>query len=390
MSRHEIKIAGDTITKDELSNLADWIKSGARLTMGELTKQFESEFSKYIGTKYAVFVNSGSSANLIITYALLKSDMLRNKRAIISAVSWVTTLAPFLQLGFQPYLCEIAKDSLGIDPNYFEDLCKKHNPSILILVHVLGHPNKMADICAIADKYHVILVEDACEALGSTYHNKKVGSLGLAGSFSFYYSHHISTIEGGMATTNNRDLYNAMLSMRSHGWGRDIEPEYLQRIKGNYGVDECREFYTFYYPGFNLRSTDLSAFLGLSQIKKIDHIAKKREENFNYYKKLLSAKYYYQKSKSGSLSSFAFGTFVKNRLEVSQYLKKNGIETRPLICGSLGRQPFWIKKFGVCKFQNADIVHENGIYLPNHLGLGKNEIEYVCNKFSDIAEPLSL
>ena len=344
MNKYKINLAENTISKEELYKLADWIKSGARLTKGELTEKFESEFSKYIGNKYSVFVNSGSSANLLMIYSLLENGMLKNKKAIIPAVSWITTLSPFIQLGFTPYLCDSEKYTLGIDPNYFEDLCKKYDPSVLIIVHVLGHPNKMSDILEICKKYGVILLEDSCEALGTLYNNKKLGTMGKAGSFSFYYGHQISTIEGGMVVTDDRELYNTMLSIRSHGWGRDIEPKYMKQLMKDYGIDEFREFYTFYYPGFNLRSTDLNAFLGLSQIKKIDKIAEKRENNFLCYRDYLTNKFYHQKSEHDRLSSFAFGTFVKNRLDVYKYLKKNGVETRPLICGSMGKQPFWIKK----------------------------------------------
>ena len=156
----------------------------------------------------------------------------------------------------------------------------------------------------------------------------------------------------------------------------------------DYNIDEIREYYTFYYPGFNLRSTDLNAFLGISQLEKADAIARKREENFICYKHHLADKFYFQHSQYDRLSNFAYGTLVGNRLQVYRHLKENGIETRPLICGSLGRQPFWIKKYGEKKFSNADIVHDNGIYLPNHLNLSKDEIKYICEKFLDVAEPI--
>lgn len=390
MCKNKIKLAENTITKEELDGLANWIKSGNRLTKGDLTKKFENKFSKYIGNKYSVFVNSGSSANLLIVYSLLEDGMLKNKKVVVPAVSWVTTVSPFMQLNFKPYLCETDKETLGINPNYFEYMCKKYNPSVLILVHVLGHPNKMNEIEEICKKYNVILLEDACEAIGTVYDNKKLGTIGLASSFSFYYGHQISTIEGGMVTTNSRKLYNTMLSIRSHGWGRDVEPEYVQPLMKNYNIDEFREYYTFYYPGFNLRATDLNAFLGLSQIKKMNEIVRKRENNFKLYMQYLSEDFYYQQSEYEKLSSFAYGTFVKNRLDTYRYLKQNGIETRPLICGSMGKQPFWVKKYGETNLPIADLVHDKGIYLPNHLEIDKKKIEYICEKFLDVAEPLEI
>jgi len=383
-----IKLAEQTISKTELRLLAKWIKEDNQLTKGPLTKEFENEFSRYIGVNHSVFVNSGSSANLLMIYSLLEGKYLKNNNIIVPAISWITTLSPIIQLGLNPILCEADKNDLGIDLEYFEYLCKKHNPSLLIIVHVLGHPNKIEEILKICNKYNVILIEDACEALGTAYKGFNAGNLGRAGSFSFYYGHHISTIEGGMVTTNDTNLYNIMLSIRSHGWSRDVDFDVRNKWSSKFDIDEIRSFYTFYYPGFNLRSTDLNAFLGLSQIKKLNSIIEKRERNFNYYKKLLHPRFYCQSSENDKLSSFAYGTFVKNRMEVYEALKNNNIESRPLICGSMGRQPFWVKKFGLQHFKIADLVHENGIYLPNHSSLTINEIKYISKVFINSAIPL--
>lgn len=390
MKRYSIKLAEDTISEKELSDLADWIKTGARLTKGELTKEFEKVFADYIGTKYSVFVNSGSSANLLMAYALLESETLKNKNVIVPAVSWITTLSPFLQLGFKPFLCDSDIENLGVDLNHFEDLCKKHHPSVAIIVHVLGHPNRMNELNEICGKYNVALLEDACEALGTILNGKKLGSFGKAASFSFYYGHHISTIEGGMVTTDDHKLYNLMLSIRSHGWSRDVEQNVKDFWLKEYDIDEFRELYTFYYAGFNLRSSDLNAFLGISQLKRINDIVNIRERNYNLYKNKLSSKFYSQSNESDVLSNFAFGTFVKNRIEVFKFLKNSEIETRPLICGSMGRQPFWIKNFGELHMPVADLVHDNGIYLPNNLKINKDKIEYISEKFLEIAEPIFL
>lgn len=388
MQDNWIKLAQDTIEQDEINNLADWIKQNNQLTKGPLTKQFESEFAKYIGSKYAVFVNSGSSANLLMYYACLEQGNLKNTKVIVPAISWITTLSPAIQLGFTPLLCDADKDDLGLDLKHFEELCEKERPSLAIVVHVLAHLNKMDEIKKICAKYDVQLIEDACEALGSQNNSIKAGNFGLAGSFSFYYGHHISTIEGGMVVTNDRELYNIMLSIRSHGWSRDIEPEYETMWKADFDVDEFRNLYSFYYPGFNLRSTDLNAFLGLSQIKKMDHIVAKRSANFEFYKKYLGDKYFYQKSNTDVLSSFAFGTFAQNRLAVSHHLKSHKIECRPLVCGSMGRQPFWIKKYGEMHMPNADKIHDFGLYLPNHDKITEEEIKFVSEKFKEIAIPI--
>jgi CDP-6-deoxy-D-xylo-4-hexulose-3-dehydrase len=385
-----IKLAENTIKKEELISLADWIVKDPQLTKGPLVSKFEEEFSNYVGTEYAVMVNSGSSANLLMAYSLLEAGYLRNKKVIVPAISWITTVSPFLQLGFDVFLCDSDKKNLGLNVVHLEQLLIKEKPSVLIMVHVLGHLNNMDEIKALCDKHNVIILEDACEALGTQYNGCRAGSFGLAGSFSFYYGHHISTIEGGAVTTNDRKLYNIMLSIRSHGWSRDVDEEYKTEWKNNFDVDDVREFYTFYFAGFNLRSTDLNAYLGISQLKSMELIVDKRETNYLHYKEALNEKFWIQESNYEKLSSFAFGLIVKNRIEVFQALKENNIEVRPLICGSMGRQPFWIKKYGKVNLPVADIIHDNGLYLPNHLYLSKNDIDRITDVVNKTAIPLYL
>jgi CDP-4-dehydro-6-deoxyglucose reductase, E1 len=389
--KFKINLAEATIDQSELNALAGWIQTNPHITKGPLTVEFERQFAEYIGCKYAVFVNSGSSANLIMYTALLESGRLRNQKVIVPAVSWITTLSPAIQLGFEPILCDADPNNLGLDSHHLRALCAEHRPALMILVHVLGHINDMEEIYAICREYDVLLLEDACEALGSRHQDGRMtGNLALAGSFSFYFGHHISTIEGGMVCTNDRDLYNLFLSIRSHGWGRDVERDYQSAWCAEYDVDEFRNYYMFYYPGYNLRSTDLNAFLGMSQLKKMPEIAKLRAKHFSVYDRCIDSRFWRQSSRCAELSSFAFGTFVENRLETFHALKDAGIESRPLICGSMGRQPFWIKKYGELPLKIADKVHYNGIYLPNHANLDEEKIHYMAEVFNRVAEPFKL
>lgn len=381
-----VSLANNTIEKSELENLSSWILTGKRLTKGPLCQKFEQSFSKWQGSKYGVFVNSGSSANLLIAQALLEAKRLQNKTIIAPAVSWVTTVTPFIQLGYDVQLCDCNKTDLGLDVDHLKQLCREFKPSAVILVHVLGHSCQIDMIKQICEEYNCLLIEDSCEALGSIAYGKKLGSHGLAGSFSFYYGHHISTVEGGMVVTDDEALYHIMLSIRSHGWGRDIPIDVHERWKSDYGIDEVRDLYTFYYSGFNLRSTDLNAFLGLSQLEKLDSICVKRAKNFELYCNHLTD-FFIQTSLTSLISNFAYGTLVKNRSEVYSYLKNNEIESRPLICGNLGLHPFWVKSFGKLSLKNADVVHEKGIYLPNHFNLSESDIRRVCYAFKKIAEP---
>ncbi len=383
-----IRLAENTITHEELLALSEWIPNSPQLTKGPLVIEFEKKFASFTGTKHCVMVNSGSSANLLMAYSLLEGNYLKNKKVVVPAISWITTLSPFLQFGFDVLLCDSNNVNLGLDTQKLEEIFIKEKPALLILVHVLAHLNDMEEINRLCEKYDVILIEDACEALGtSDVNGKKAGNLSLAGSFSFYYGQHISTIEGGAVTTNDTKLYNLMLSIRSHGWSRDVDSNFKEEWKKEFSIDDVREFYTFYYPGFNLRSTDLNAFIGISQLDKMEEIIKVRENNYNLYNKFLEGKYWKQESKYSELSSFAYGTIVENRMEVFNHLKKNNIEVRPLICGSMGKQPFWIKKYGHTPLEVADVIHDYGLYLPNHLYLDEEKIKFVCDKFKEVAVP---
>lgn len=387
MNEKPIFLADDTISRGELSELCQWILAGNRLTKGEQTLAFESEFGAWIGAKYSIFTNSGSSSNLLMVAGLKEAGYLKNNKVVAPAVSWVTTVSPLMQLGFDVTLCDCDPVNLGLNIAHLTELCEQDPPSLIILVHVLGHANDMRAIDALCEKYGILLIEDACEALGSQIDGKYLGNLSLAGSFSFYYGHHISTIEGGMVVTSDFDLYQIMLSLRSHGWSRDLSEETRKGLSKQYDIDEFRNLYTFYYPGFNLRSTDLQAFLGRSQLQTIERITEIRQSNFETYRRLLND-YYSQESENSVTSSFAFGTLVANRNEVHAHLSKNRIECRPLICGNIGRHPFWLNKFGPSKLPLSDTVHDYGIYLPNHHNLTTDDVERVCNVFKDVAVPL--
>ena len=381
-----IKLTDNTISLKNINSLINWLKKNPRLTKGDLTLKFEKIFSNWIKRRYSIFVNSGSSANLLIAQGLLEAKMLKNKIMIAPAVSWVTTVTPFLQMGYDVKLCDCSKSDLGLDISHLEKLCKRYRPSLLILVHVLGHANDMKSIKKICSKYKVRIIEDTCEALGSTYEGKNLGTLGIASTFSFYYGHHISTIEGGMLTLDDKKLYNILLSIRSHGWGRDLENYERNQLEKKYKIDNVRSLYTFYYSGFNLRPTDLNAFLGIQQMKVLTKKIRIRFRNFKLYLKNLSS-FWAQQSGAKTVSNFGYAIMVKNRKELFDYLKKNKIETRPLICGNMGQQPFWLKRYKRPHLPNAEKIHQYGLYLPNHENLTEKQVKYICEKVKLKAVP---
>lgn len=376
----KITLVKDTIDQNDLDSLISWLKKNPRLTKGDLTIQFEQEWSKWLGVKFSVFVNSGSSANLASIYSLYLSGKLKNKKVVVPAVSWATTVSPIIQLGLDPIMCDCDKENLGLDINSLQKIIESENPGAIILVHVLGIPNKMDEIIDICKKNNILLVEDTCESIGSMYRGKKLGNFGDISTFSFYFGHHMSTIEGGMISTNNEELYHILLSIRSHGWDRDLPESKQKELRQEYSIDDFSALYTFYYPGFNIRSTDLQAFIGLEQLKKIDEIVDKRNKNYEFYdSQIINNFWKIEPPEDCFISNFAYPIVSPNKSIIIEELKKNNIECRPLICGSISRQPFWYERYGKYSLPNSDMVHELGFYVPNNHQLESKEIKLVVD-----------
>ena len=374
----KVKLAEQIIDQTDINQLIEWIKSTDKFTKGEQTLLFEEEWSNWLGCKYSVFVNSGSSANFLMFLALLYSDKLKNKKVIVPAVSWVTTVSPAIQLGYEPIVCDCDEDDLGLSIKHFEELCQKHNPSAVIAVHVLGHAGKLNKIKEICSKYDVILLEDSCEAPGSEYGYQKLGTFGLASSFSFFYGHQISTIEGGMISTNDKDFYNLLISLRSHGWLRDNDDYFKEKYLSKYDITEFESNYFFLFPGVNMRSTDLNAYIGRNQLKKMDRYVENRDKNYRKYCESIENRHWVQKSNTNLISSLGFGIMSENRDELVANLRENRIECRPLICGSIQEHPFWFERYGKVDLPNATKVHKTGFYIPCHQNMTNQEIEFVC------------
>ena len=374
----KIDLVKDTIDLSDVKRLITWLETNPRLTKGDLTLEFEKKWSEWLGVKYSVFVNSGSSANLAAIYSLLLSGKLKNNKIVVPAVSWVTTVTPTIQLGMEPIMCDCDIDNLGLDINHLKEIIKNDNPSAIILVHVLGIPNHMNEILKLCKENDILLIEDTCESIGSKYNDKLLGTLGDLSTFSFYFGHHMSTIEGGMISTNDEDLYHILLSIRSHGWDRDLPKEKQNSLREKYGVDKFRSLYTFYYPGFNLRSTDLQAYIGLGQLEKLDMIVENRNKNFIRYKNEIKNTFWNVSPPEGSfISNFSFPIITKNIKELTEQLITNNIECRPLICGSINEHPFWYERYGKQNLPNSKLVHNYGLYLPNNHQMTDEEISKV-------------
>jgi CDP-6-deoxy-D-xylo-4-hexulose-3-dehydrase len=375
-----INLVKDTIDGDDIKQLISWLETNPRLTKGQLNVQFEKEWSEWLGKKYSVFVNSGSSANLAALYSLLLSGKLRNNKIVVPAVSWVTTVTPAVQFGMEPIMCECDEDNLGLNIEHLKQIIKEHDPSSIILVHVLGFPNHMNEIVELCKEHDIRLIEDTCESIGSEYEGKKLGTFGDLSTFSFYFGHHMSTIEGGMISTDDEDLYHILLSIRSHGWDRDLPKSKQIELREKYNIGDFRSLYTFYYPGFNLRATDLQAFIGLGQLKKLDDIVKNRHINYQrYHEGIMNNEWKVNPPKNSFISNFSYPVITKNITELVEKLTENNIECRPLICGSINEHPFWYERYGKQELPISKKVHEYGLYLPNNHQMTIEEVDKVID-----------
>jgi len=319
-----------------------------RYTCGDRVAEFERLFCEKFGYKYAIMTNSGSSANLLIVAAMFYADLLRRDSTIIvPAIAWSTSYAPFIQFGMKLKVVDVDIDTLGYD---IDALLKVKDADAILVVNMLGNPNKYDRITEYAKENHFHIIEDNCEAMGAS----PVGS--MAGSFSMFYSHHISTMEGGVVVTSSKSLYEIMMSLRSHGWDRDTSGKP----------------YNFVYPGYNVRPTEIAAAVGLTQLKRFDEILNGYRRNALYFKSTVGTIPGIKIQKEiGQSSWMGFYILLERSLcddlsDLFSKLESVGIETRPIMC-CLHKQP--MRKFVNIDISkpliNAEKVYERGFYVGN-------------------------
>ena len=382
MNKIEYPLAKDTISNYDIDNLIKWLKTYPRLTKGALTPKFEKAWAKYIGTKYSVFCNSGSSANLLMAYAA-KHQKPRNLKVVVPSVGWVTTIAPFMQFGFDPIMVGADEKTYGIDLDDLEAACIEHDPATVIFVQVLGVPHDAKRLTALSKKYNFTLLEDGCAALGAEYATgKKVGTVGKMSSFSFYFGHQLATIEGGMVNTDCFETYQLLLMLRSHGWGKDLDESTYESLVESNDVDDFHKPFTFFVPGFNVRATDLQAFIGIDQVKKAPIIAEARYENHKRYADNMRGYFKFQDWGTDKVVSISFGLLAKDkaqRTKIVKMLEVAGVETRIFSAGNLGKHPFWKERYGEFNHPFSDEIHECGFFLPNNPELTHHDIDKICD-----------
>ncbi len=356
-------------------NAINKVTASGMFTMGENVKIFEDKFAEYIGSKYAVMVNSGSSANLLAIGSLFytsdkKIKLKKGDEVIVPAVSWSTTYFPLYQYGLKIKFVDIDKDTLNIDLEKLENSISEKTRAIFA-VNILGNPNDFSKINELIKDRDIILLEDNCESLGAEYKGKKTGTFGLVGTFSSFFSHHICTMEGGVIVTDNEEIYNILLCMRAHGWTRNLPEENILGYKKN--KNSFYESFNFILPGYNLRPLEFSGATGIEQIKKIPNMLAQRKVNSKQFNENLKDIDFIQTQKEIGVSSwFGFSLLIKDsrikRDALIQDLNKIGFECRPIVSGNFTKQKAiqYIDYEIHGSLDNADFIHDNGIFIGNH------------------------
>ena len=355
------KLQENIIDEKNIETLIKFIQTTKRYTQFTEVKKFENAWSKWQGCKYSVFVNSGSSAILVV-FAALKEyyKWEHDAEIIVPAVTWITDISVILQLGLKPVFVDINLEDFSFN---YDDLAKKitSKTKAVFLTHLIGFPADLNKIKKIIGKRKIHIIEDCCESHGAKIGNKKVGNFGLANVFSFYWGHHMTTVEGGMICTDDKDLYHLFLLKRSHGLAREL-PRKLHAYYKKKHKDIDFDF-LFLTDGFNVRNTELSAILGRSQLKKLNEYITKRNDAYLKFLKIISrySEFLHTPYKNG-ISSFCLPFILKPanlKRKLQNFFTKKGIETRPIISGNLLRQPFLKTYFDNIDFPNADLLHKN-------------------------------
>ena len=360
-------------------------KKNVILTQGHNVLKFEEEWSKWLGIKYSVFLNSGSSANLL-TMNILK-NLFKKKKIIVPALTWSSDISSVIQNNLKPVFVDINLNNLSMD---IDQIIKKidKNTLAVFITHAQGFNGLSNRLLKELKRKKVILIEDVCESHGAKFNGKKLGTFGLISNFSFYYAHHMSTIEGGMLCTNNKQVYEMARMLRSHGMTREIKDKKIEKsIIKKY--PRLSSKFIFLHPAYNLRNTEIGAILGRSQLKRLDKNNKIRAKNLKQFLSLLDPNKYETNYDLEGNSNYAFPLLLKNknikkRNLFEKYLSNFNIEFRRGNAGGGNqlRQPY-LKKFTKNiknkNFQNVDYVHDYGYYIGNFPTLSANKIKTICS-----------
>jgi len=380
----------NNITKEDLDILIKFLKGMPRLTQSDNVKAFEIEWSKWLGVNYSVFINSGASANLL-TMAALK-HLYGYGEVIVPTLTWVSDIASVLQNGFTPVFVDINPYHLGMDDKQVI-LKLSDKTKAVFLTHVQGFNGLTDRLIAALKERNIPLIEDACESHGATFKGKKVGSFGLISNFSFYFAHHMSTIEGGMICTNDEDIYEAVRMLRSHGMVREASKDSTKQ-KYIKEYPDLNPDFIFAFPAYNVRSTEIGAVLGRNQLKHLDENNTKRKRNFEIFLANIDSRKYRTNFDLEGSCNYAFNLIIKKpdqkfRDRVEMALRDAGVEFRR---GSSGggnqlRQPYlrpFIADKEWEKYPEIEHVHFYGYYIGNYPNLEESKILSLCDLLNKV------
>lgn len=381
-------LINDNITQGDRKILADFCLNGERFTNGPKVKEFEKLWSEWLGVKHSVMVNSGASSNYI-SIAMVK-ELVGTGEVIVPPIGWVSDISSVTQLGMQPVFVDVSPNDFNITAENIKNAITPDTKAI-VLVHTLGFTAINDEIIEIAKKNNLILIEDCCEAHGATYKGKRVGSFGDISLFSFYFGHHITTIEGGIVCTNHNKLYDLAKLFRSHGLTREASKELQQEYQTNY--PNLNPLFTFAVAGFNMRSSELNAVLGIEQMKRLDSNIEHRRKNLDIWlDNLDSSKFITFFTREGN-SNFALPLVMQNKSkdklkDICSILEKESVEYRLGTAGGGNQalQPFLEnvphKINGV--LDQANYIHSNSLYVGNHTDLTEEQIINLCKKLNNV------
>ena len=382
----------NNISSDDINSVIQFLKKNKRIILTQSTKvkEFEEKWSKWLGVKYSVFVNSGSSANLL-TLLVLKI-LYGSGEVILPSLTWISDVASVIQNNFKPVFVDINPKTLCMNEDEVFKKITKRTKAVFI-THAQGFNGLTEKFLLTLKKKKIILLEDVCESHGATFKSKKLGTYGLISNFSFYYAHHISTIEGGMVCTNDKKVYETVKMLRSHGMARESgNSKFESSIIKKYPLLSPK--FIFLYPAYNMRNDEISAVIGINQLKSLDYNNVKRSENLQFFLKNINSDYYKTDYELKGNSNYALPLVLKkknfkNRDILEKVMKNNGIEFRRGNAGGGNqlRQPYlknYVKNINLINFKEVDHIHFFGYYIGNYPSLKKEKILKICKILNNI------
>lgn len=365
--------------------LCDFIMNTSKLSMGEMCEEFEYRFAKFQGSKYAILLNSGGSANLALLQALKNLGYLHDGDKIgFSTLTWSTNVMPIVELGMVPIPIDVDKDTMNVMSWNLEETLKQHDLAAFFTTNVLGFAGDLDIIKKICNEKKILFLEDNCESLGTEINGIKTGRFGFASTFSFFVAHHMSTIEGGMVCTDDFELYETLKIVRANGWDRNLSNETKSELRRKTNINEFNARYTFYNLGFNLRPTEITGFLGCEQLSYLEENIEKRNENYSKFNEIIKNNNdlipinYNHLTK---ISPFGLTIVCKDKIIRQKYLERfifNSIEVRPIIAGNIQNQPFYsLYELQNETTPNSDFFSKCGFYCGLYPDMTNEEINLI-------------